>query len=103
LKNYRSKKSRHLNKVGSFDAQVKHKAALAYVISYYCFCNREDPKLLDNLPFGLRQFCEKLSKVREHYKYNGSYLGFVWFAIPKIIINMQNFKRNTEELPKKKP
>ncbi len=85
----------------AFDAHVKHKAALAYVVSYYCFCDRENPRLLDKLPSGLRKFCERLDRVREHYKYNGTYIGFVWFAIPKIIINMQNFKRLPEEFPKR--
>ena len=55
--------------------------------------------MLDNLNVDLRQFCEKLDKMRDYYRYDGSYLGFVWFVIPKIIVNMQNFKRKTEEKP----
>jgi hypothetical protein len=48
-----------------------------------------------------KQLCKKILSVQGECKYNGLYLGFVWFIIPKIIINIKSLKEINEGQNKK--
>lgn len=86
-----------MKSVNVFNNLIKQKAALTYVVSYYCFCNRENPKIVENLPASIKGLCALIKKMQQHLKYQGHYLGFIWFIIPKIIINMQNARKRANK------
>ena len=72
-----------LKNSNAFSKAVRTKAALAYLITYYC---KNNAKSRSRFQMRNKVLKDEIERLRNTYE--GRFLGFVWLVIPKIIIKI---------------